>query len=86
MPRKIRNYKDEYDSYHKSAKQKKRRASRNKARAMMEAEGKVKKGDGKDVDHKKALSKGGSNHRSNLQAISQGKNRSYKRNKNGGML
>jgi 5-methylcytosine-specific restriction endonuclease McrA len=29
-------------------------------------EGKVKKGDGKVVDHKKPLSKGGSNSRSNL--------------------
>ena len=32
--------------------QKKRRAERNHSRAIMERAGKVKKGDGKDVDHK----------------------------------
>jgi hypothetical protein len=46
---------------------KKKRAQRNKARRMLEAEGKaVHKGDGKDVDHKKPLSKGGTTTRSNL--------------------
>ena len=37
--------------YNSSAEQKKRRAQRNAARAKMEKEGKVSKGDGKDVDH-----------------------------------
>lgn len=46
-----RNYRKEYDNYHKSATQKKRRAQRNKARATAVKAGKVKKGDGKDVDH-----------------------------------
>jgi len=85
MPRRIRDYEDEYKKYGGTSKQKKNRAKRNKARAMLEAEGLVHKGDGKDVDHRKALSKNGSNSRSNLQAISAGKNRSYKRNKKGGI-
>ena len=32
--------------------EKKRRAARNKARRQLEAEGRVRKGDGKDVDHR----------------------------------
>jgi ribosomal protein S5 len=44
-------------------------------------EGVVKKGDGKDVDHKKALAKGGSNKRSNLRAVPASKNRSFARTK-----
>lgn len=85
MPSKIRNFRQEYDRYQGTPLQKRRRAKRNAARAMMEKEGHVRKGDGKDVDHKHALSKGGSNSRSNLCAISQSSNRSYKRNKNGGI-
>ena len=47
-----RNYKLEYKKYHKKKKQKKRRAGRNAARRKAEKEGKVCKGDGKDIDHK----------------------------------
>lgn len=39
-------------AYNSSPEQKKRRAQRNAARRKMEKAGKVKKGDGKDVDHK----------------------------------
>lgn len=46
-----RNYRKEYDNYQGTEEQKKRRASRNAARRLMEKKGKVKKGDGKDVDH-----------------------------------
>ena len=56
-----------------------KRAARNQARAIMEREGLVHKGDGKDVDHKKALSKGGKTVRSNLQVKSATANRSYAR-------
>lgn len=38
--------------YNGSPEQKKRRAQRNKARREMEKRGSVRKGDGKDVDHK----------------------------------
>ena len=54
-----RNYKQEYENYQGTEASKKDRAQRNKARRIMEREGVVKKGDGKDVDHKKPLSKGG---------------------------
>lgn len=47
-----RNYRKEYDDYHGSERQKKRRAARNKARRHMEKNGRVHKGDGKEVDHK----------------------------------
>ena len=76
-----RNYRKEYDNYDSKPDQKKKRAKRNAARRMMEKEGKVRKGDGKDVAHKKPLSKGGSNKRSNLKVTSKSKNRSFKRTK-----
>lgn len=38
--------------YNSSPEQKKRRAERNASRRKMEAAGKVRKGDGKDVDHR----------------------------------
>ena len=38
--------------YNSTEEQKERRAERNHARAIMERKGKVKKGDGKDVDHR----------------------------------
>lgn len=76
-----RNYRSEYDNYHSKPKQKKNRAKRNAARATMAKAGKVSKGDGKDVAHKKALSKGGSNKKSNLTVQSKSKNRSFPRTK-----
>lgn len=47
-----RNYKKEYGDYHGKPAQKKRRAERNTSRAKLEKEGRVKKKDGRDVDHK----------------------------------
>lgn len=38
--------------YNSRPEQKKRRAERNKARSIMEKKGAVRKGDGKDVDHR----------------------------------
>ncbi len=55
----------------------KNRALNNAARAKLMKEGKVKKGDGKHVDHKKPLSKGGTNARSNLRVTSAKKNVSH---------
>jgi hypothetical protein len=75
-----RNYRTEYDNYQGTEEQKKRRAERNAARAKLMKAGKVSKGDGKDVDHAKPLSKGGSNKTSNLRVKTKGANRSFKRN------
>lgn len=71
-----------YEKYHASPKAKKQRAARNKARREAEEEGKVRKGDGKEVDHIKALSNGGSNAKSNRRVVSRRTNRSYRRNAN----
>lgn len=47
-----RNYREEYRKYQASSSQKLDRAARNRARRKLMAEGRVHKGDGKDVDHK----------------------------------
>lgn len=80
-----RNYKKEYANYHASPEQKKKRAARNAARREMEKEGRVTKGDGKDVDHAQPLAKGGGNSKSNLRVRSKSANRSFPRTKKAGM-
>lgn len=57
-------------TYQARPEQRKNRSKRNSARAKLMKEGRVRKGDGKHVDHKKTLSKGGSNSRKNLRAVS----------------
>lgn len=76
MPRKIRDYKFEYETYHGKPEQIKKRAKRNEARADKG----LKKGDGKEVDHKKPLSRGGGNSRNNLSVTTRKANR-HKYNK-----
>ncbi len=78
-----RNYKQEYERYQGTPEQKKNRAKRNAARRELEDEGRVHKGDGKDVDHRVPLSKGGSAARSNLRVQSEHQNRSYRRDSRG---
>ncbi len=80
MPR-MKNGKRDYSydtKYESSPTQRHNRSERVTARRELEKEGKVSKGDGKDVDHIRALSKGGNNSRSNLRAISAHSNRSKK--------
>ena len=74
-----RNYRGEYDKYHKKPDQKKNRASRNKARSILVKSNKVKKGDGKDVHHKDGNPR--NSKKSNLKVTTKSKNRSFKRNK-----
>ena len=77
-----RDYKKEYENYHSSPKQKKRRAARNKARSLLEKKGLVHKGDGKDDHHKDGDP---SNFKlSNLSVQKPSSNRSFPRNKNAG--
>ena len=78
MP-KPRDYKREYKSYHKKPVQKKRRAQRNAARRKMTKAAKVRKGDGKDVDHKNRNTS--DNRSKNLRVVSKSKNRSFSRKK-----
>lgn len=62
--------------YNQQPEQKARRAQRNAARREMEKEGKVRKGDGKDVDHVKHKARGKlDNSKSNLRVMDRGKNR-----------
>lgn len=63
--------------------QKKKRAMRNKARRQAQKDGKVKKGDGKDIDHKKPLRSGGGNSKGNLRVRSKSKNRADNGGKGG---
>ena len=80
-----RDYKRENLLYNSKPEQIKNRTERTQARRDAIADGTVKKGDGKDLDHKKPLSKGGSNSKSTLRVTSASENRSFARNKNGSM-
>lgn len=73
MPSKDRDYKEEYRRYHGKPEQIARRSGRNKARRKMEKAGLVRKGDGKDVDHKDRNPN--NNSRSNLRIQSKHVNR-----------
>ena len=75
---KDRNYRKEYDTYQGTEQQKKNRAQRNAARRTAMKAGKVHKGDGKDVAHKVAFDKGGSN-KQGVRVESASKNRSFDR-------
>lgn len=69
-----------YDkAYNARPDQVKKRMERNQARAQLMKEGKVSKGDGKDVDHKKMLDAGGANDKGNLRVVSQTENRGWRK-------
>ena len=51
----------------------------------MEKDGRVSKGDGKDVDHKTPMAKGGGNHKANLRVVDKNKNRSFARTRSAKM-
>ena len=74
-----RNYRKEYDRYQGKPNQIKRRASRNKARAIMARKGLVRKGDGKDVHH--TTGNPMNNKKTKLSVKSKSKNRSFARTK-----
>ena len=73
MAKKKRNYRREYDTYHSKPTQKKARASRNAARRKLSKSGAVRKGDGKEVDHRNGNPR--DNRRKNLRAVSRRVNR-----------
>jgi len=80
-----RDYRREYDLYHGTAEQRKNRSERTTLRREANDKGITTKGDGKDLDHKRALSKGGSNTLKNARVTTQAANRSFSRNKDGSM-
>ena len=73
-----RDYAKEYREYHSKPSQRKNRSNRNKARRLMiKKHGKAKL-DGKDVDHKHPMKKGGGNSMKNLRIRSVKANRGDK--------
>ena len=71
-----RDYRKEYDNFQGTSEQKKNRAKRNKVNRLMKRLGRIRKGDGKDVDHKDGNPK--NNSMKNLRVISKSHNRSKK--------
>jgi len=81
---KPRNYAAEYAKYQGTPEQIKNRSARNTARREFEkANGNLPTTT--DVDHKKAMSKGGKSKLSNLRAVPQSENTSFARTKTGAM-
>ena len=82
---KRRPYKKEYQQQKARGERKARNA---RERARYEAknpgkDGKITDVKGEDIDHKKPLSKGGTNRPSNLRSVKPSKNRSFSRNSDG---
>jgi len=68
-----RDYKDEYEKFQSSTKSKKDRAHRNKVRRKALKDGRVMKGDGKDIDHVDGNPR--NNSKKNLRVVSKSTNR-----------
>ena len=81
-----RDYKKELNWEHTKKKNRvKDRAQRNAARAAVKKKVGASALQGKDVGHKKAVSKGGKNGLANLFVQNPGENRSFSRNSDGSM-
>ena len=80
-----RDYKRENLLYNSRPEQRKNRSERTTARNAAIKDGRVKRGDGNDIDHVRPLSKGGSNSRNNQRVVSAGSNRSFARNSDGSL-
>jgi hypothetical protein len=77
--RKVRDY-SQQRQYNATPAATEKRVANNSARRQAIKQGKAQVGDGKDVDHKKPLSKGGTNAASNLRVVDRSTNRSFSRN------
>ena len=80
-----RDYKKENRLYNSKPEQIKARTERTTLRRQANAAGVTSKGDGKDLDHKKPLSKGGANTLSNTRVTTKSANRSFARNADGSL-
>lgn len=80
-----RDYKREYEKYQGTPEQRAARSERTVARNKANADGTTHKGDGKDLDHRIPLSKGGTSSKSNLRAVPKSENRSFSRNADGSL-
>ncbi len=65
--------------YNKKPSVQKKRVANNKARREALRDGRVKKGDGKDVHHVRPLDKGGSTKKSNTKVVSKKTNRGWRK-------
>lgn len=82
MAKRKRNYRKEYDEYQGKPEQIKRRAQRNAARRAAERAGKVRKGDGKEVDHLGFNRRGKLNNK-RVKVVSRKRNRSRQPKRDG---
>jgi len=80
-----RDYQQE-NKYKSTPEQIHARVIRNRNRRAALAAGRVHKGDGKEIDHKVPLSKGGAPGGSNLRVVSAHTNDSFKRNSKGALV
>lgn len=76
-PQKLK-YQKEYNARPEEVK---KRVMNNAARREAMADGRVKKGDGKDVAHKKALDNGGTNNKGNTMVQDRSTNRGWRKGK-----
>jgi hypothetical protein len=76
-----RDYKKQRENYDGTPEQMANNRKRKKARRKLEKEGKVHPHDGKDVDHKTPLKRGGGNGDGNLRVQEASKNRSVRKTK-----
>lgn len=83
MPKSSQAKLDYMADYQKKPENVEKRVDRNRARRHAIAAGKASVGDGKDVDHKNPLRKGGSDADSNTRVISRSKNRGWRDGKTG---
>lgn len=67
--------KHEYEKFQSSAKSRAERSARTVVRRKANASGRTHKGDGREIDHIKSLSAGGTNAPSNLRVLSKSANR-----------
>lgn len=82
MAKRKRDYDKEYRDFHGTEEQKTRRAQRNAARRAAEADGKVRKGDGKEVDHL-GFNRKGNLDNSRVKVVSRKANRKRQPKRNG---
>lgn len=80
-----RDYKRENELYNSKPEQRANRSERTIARNEAIKDGRASRGDGKDLDHIKPLSKGGTSSRSNTRMVSESSNRSFSRNADSSM-
>lgn len=80
-----RDYKRENELYNSKPEQRANRSERTVARNQANADGRTHKGDGTNLDHRIPLSKGGTSAKSNLRVVSESRNKSFSRNKDGSM-